>query len=284
MFQLDNPAYGKLQPSSGGSAAILGTKTITENGVYNATDDGVDGYSEVTVETSGVDINEYFGNPTGSEMGNAIYQYIKKVPSLNLSDTTSLGNAFNGWKNLEEVGALDTSNITMFYSMFYGCSKLKGPVTLDISKATNVVQMFTDCYEVEKITLANDENNKYISLNGTFKGCRKLIELNAINCQKVIVISSSVFMECYKLKDFGGLIDIGEAYSTSANENIGDYAISFQFSNDLTHNSLMNIINGLYDIATKGVKAQQLILGSTNLAKLTAEEIAIATNKGWTVS
>jgi hypothetical protein len=31
----------------------LGTKTITENGTYSAKDDGVDGYSEVTVNVSG---------------------------------------------------------------------------------------------------------------------------------------------------------------------------------------------------------------------------------------
>ena len=38
----------------------LGTKTITKNGIYKATDDNLDGYSEVDVKTSGVDINDYF--------------------------------------------------------------------------------------------------------------------------------------------------------------------------------------------------------------------------------
>ena len=37
----------------------LGTKTITSNGIYKATDDNLDGYSEVEVATSGVDINDY---------------------------------------------------------------------------------------------------------------------------------------------------------------------------------------------------------------------------------
>lgn len=46
----------------------------------------------------------------------------------------------------------------------------------------------------------------------------------------------------------------------------------------------MNLINNLYDIASKGCKTQQLKLGATNLAKLSEEEIAIATNKGWSVS
>lgn len=36
--------------SKGGTAATLGTKTIDENGVYNASDDSLDGYSQVTVD------------------------------------------------------------------------------------------------------------------------------------------------------------------------------------------------------------------------------------------
>ena len=46
----------------------------------------------------------------------------------------------------------------------------------------------------------------------------------------------------------------------------------------------MNVINNLYDIKTKGCKVQDLRLGATNLAKLTAEEIQIATDKGFNVS
>ena len=46
----------------------------------------------------------------------------------------------------------------------------------------------------------------------------------------------------------------------------------------------MNVINNLYDIKAKGCKAQQLILGSTNISKLSAEEIAIATDKGFSIS
>lgn len=36
--------------SNSGTTATLGTKTIDENGVYNASDDSLDGYSQVTVE------------------------------------------------------------------------------------------------------------------------------------------------------------------------------------------------------------------------------------------
>jgi hypothetical protein len=43
-------------------------------------------------------------------------------------------------------------------------------------------------------------------------------------------------------------------------------------------------LNGLYDRKTAGYSVLGLQLGSTHLAKLTDEEKAIATNKGWTLS
>ena len=58
--------------------------------------------------------------------------------------------------------------------------------------------------------------------------------------------------------------------------------VSIQFNGSplLTHESLMNIINGLPTVET----TQTLTVGSVNTAKLTEDEIAIATEKGWTVA
>ena len=92
------------------------------------------------------------------------------------------------------------------------------------------------------------------------------------------------FTYCSSLTNFGGLENIGEAYSTTQSANYTYYSLVLNQSSKLTHESLLNVINNLYDIKTKGCNAQKLVLGTTNLAKLTAEEIAIATEKGWTVS
>lgn len=54
----------------GGSSATLGTKEIDENGIYNASSDGLDGYSSVTVDVpapSGSVNLEYTGNGQYSE-------------------------------------------------------------------------------------------------------------------------------------------------------------------------------------------------------------------------
>ena len=46
------------------------------------------------------------------------------------------------------------------------------------------------------------------------------------------------------------------------------------------HDSLMVVINGLQTVTT----TQKLILGATNLAKLTDAEKKVATDKGWTLA
>ena len=54
---------------------------------------------------------------------------------------------------------------------------------------------------------------------------------------------------------------------------------------NLTVQSLLNTLNALYDYVSEGnADVHTCRIGSVALAKLTDEQIAIATNKGWTVS
>jgi hypothetical protein len=93
-----------------------------------------------------------------------------------------------------------------------------------------------------------------------------------------------MFTYCYSLTTLGGFKDLGKAYLTSQSANLSSYSLFLNYSTELTVESLMNVINNLYDIKTAGCNTQILALGSTNTAKLTSDQIAIATNKGWTVS
>ena len=108
--------------------------------------------------------------------------------------------------------------------------------------------------------------------------------LNNPNLKTNLVTNiNSSFQWCDNLTNLGGFENLGESYSTSSNANNSSYQLYLPFEK-LTHESLMNVINNLYDIKTKGCKAQQLVLGSTNISKLSAEELAAGTSKGWTVS
>ena len=53
---------------------------------------------------------------------------------------------------------------------------------------------------------------------------------------------------------------------------------------NLTIESLMNVINNVYDLTANGLSGKSLKFGQTNLDKLTAEQIAVATAKGWTLT
>ena len=209
----------------------LGTKTITKNGVYNATNDNLDGYSQVTVETSGVDINDYFSNivTSNSAYNPNWYASVLKMPPL-------------------KVGGNDPTNGA---GIFYGCTLVEIP-KVDTSEVTYAAQMF------------NSAKAKIIP------------EINASKFTNI----NSILMNCTNLEDFGGLLNLGQAYpDTSIKEYL---ALGLQNSNKLTHDSLMNVLNKVYDIS--GKNTQIINLGSTNLAKLTAEEISICTAKGWSVS
>ena len=66
---------------------------------------------------------------------------------------------------------------------------------------------------------------------------------------------------------------------------IGKNNFNVSYCTKLTHDSLMSIINCLKDYSadTSGTK-WVCTLGTTNLAKLTDAEKAIATQKGWTLA
>ena len=245
----------------------LGTKNITENGVYKASDDELDGYSEVNVETSGVDINEYFDkNIIGGTYTNTGWkQNLKKWRSpLYVTEGTNTAYMFRDFPFDETVlpEVIFPSNEVNLYQMFYNANKLK-----EIPWLINITA---------KTSMAN-----------AFAGCSALVKLNKINCEKVTNISG-VFDSASNLTDFGGFENIGKAFLTTASENFLYYTINMNYGGKWTEQSLINTLNGLYDIKTKGCKPQKVVLGSINLAKLVSEEgqqaLAQAQQYGWNIS
>lgn len=244
--------------------AKLGTKTITQNGTYKAIDDGLDGYSEVNVETSGVDINEYFNSTikSGTYTNPSWKQNIKKWRSPLILEGTSCSNMFREFPFDETVlPEIDVSNVTSFYQMFYQAKNIKEVQWLTGGKATSMASMFAYCTALQKVNL----------LNGEF-----------------VTDVSGMFDGCNNLTDVAGIKDLGKAYLTTASANFLYYTLGLNYSSKLTEQSIINVLNNLYDIKTKGCNVQKINLGSTNLAKLTSEEgqeaLARATNYGWTVA
>ena len=194
---------------------------------------------------------------------------------------------FYGCKEMITVPYFDTSKVTSMERMFYGCKEMITVPNFDTSKVTNFGDMFTSCRKM--ITAPNFDTSNATCMEYFFRDCTQLVNIPEYNAEKVNMIFRFL-TESYELKNMGGLVNLGKAY-TSKRANDSYYTLDVHYCNKLTHDSLMNIINKLYDlnltynVANGGtLYTQQLVIGATNIAKLTSEEIAIATNKGWTVS
>ena len=188
---------------------------------------------------------------------------------------------------------LDFSECTDFQNMFSACSNLSDLSNLNTSSATNMTLCFLNCTSL--ITCPSLDTSNVTSVVGMFDLCSNLTTVNELDFSKVTMCDSSLYKflgGCNNLLNLGGFKDYGKAFLTSVAANYTSYTLDLAGTSDylppsnqnISHDSLMNVINKLYDIATKGCNTQKLILASSNLARLSASEIAIATNKGWTVS
>lgn len=236
---------------------------------------------------------------------------LKRISLKNLIKVENLSDAFNNCNNLKEVYLSDLNSMTNTGGLFKGKNiyidkivmtgltslidsnnmfngtTIKDVTLTDLNSLEDINGMFAYCYDLETLNFTGLNNLQII--NSAFWKCEKLINMPKIDASKFIHVGWA-FSGCSSLKDMGGFTNLGKAYTEQKNNNYV-YCLYLNECNSLTHESLMNVINGLYDLnltynVAGGGKlySQQLVLGSTNLAKLTANEIAIATKKGWTVS
>lgn len=237
-----------------------------------------------------------FNNFDTSNVTDMSYMFVNsKIVSLNLnnfntSNVTDMAYMFSGCNLLQElyVDNFDTSNVTTMTQMFGHCPLTNLDISnFDTSNVTVMFDMFSSCSRLASIKFGDQFNtSKVRSFRDMFywNASLKTLDLSGFDSSNIFNIAD-MFYRCDNLTEIKGCLqNLGQAYDTTKETNYSSYTLKLSDSIYLTHDSLTNIINGLYDIKTKGCKAQKLTLGTINLAKLTAEEIAIATEKGWTVS
>ena len=213
------------------------------------------------------------------------------LTNFDTSKVTSMGNMFYNCQKLTtlDLTNFDTSKVTNMGSMFNNCLSL---TTLDLSSfntsnVTSMSYMFNNCLSLTTLKLTNFDTSKVTSFYQTFYRCNKIVSIPKLNASVSTNVSFFAY-DCKSLTDFGGLENLGQAYSTTQSANYSSYKLDLSTCTALTEQSLINVLTNLYDIKTKGCKTQQVILGSTNLAKLVSEEgqqaLASATEKGWSIS
>lgn len=162
--------------------------------------------------------------------------------------TTSLSSAWQNCYCLErlDISAWDTSNWTIT-SLGYCWSNCRRLQVLDIS-----------AWDVSSWNLTTFSN--------PISGCYSLHTLKFPASMNINTLGLSIDATTFCLQTFNGIIGSGNMnYSNAYN---------------LTRQSLLNIIDKLPQVTS----TKTLALGQHNKNKLTAAEIAVATQKGWTVT
>lgn len=156
---------------------------------------------------------------------------------------------------------LDTSNCSSAMLTFYQCSSLLSVDDLDLSNITSAESMFNGCLALTNV--GNLITPKCEVMKNMFYRCNNLQTIESLDCTAVTNFTD-IFNDCTKL----------------TNIHLMNIKTDLTIPSDLlTHDCLVNLINELVDVG----EVRTLTIGTTNIAKLTAEEIAVATNKNWTL-
>ena len=202
-------------------------------------------------------------NVTHMEHMFANQSLLTSVPLLNTSNVESMANMFSGsvsyappFFNGGTPPLFDTSKVKTIQNMF----DAPGAQTEPTTKSNNMTAL--PLYDFSSVTTC-----AYF-----LRGCRSLHSVPALNFRS-LPITSNDFANIYWAK-YSGIREI----------HIVDihYNFNISFNNLFTREALVEIIGNLRDMT--GSTAKTLTMGATNMAKLTDEDIAVATDKNWTVA
>lgn len=196
------------------------------------------------------------------------YDIIEVPDFLNLNEITDVSNFFAGCYSLRDFKYSGDFNATNSISgLFQQCTNLSGDISINAPNATSANSAFYLCKNINSITLTTAP----LTIYGQ-------IFLNATKLQSVYNLNLGETSEAqYQPFYCSNLTNI-----TFADGSIINNSTSFSSCTKLTVDSILNILNILKDLT--GSTSATLTLGAGNLAKLTDEQKAIATNKNWVLA
>ena len=195
------------------------------------------------------------------------------------SNVTDMSLMFAYSTSLTSVPQLDTSNVTSMYMMFYYCQNLTAVPQFDTSNVTDMSEMFYVCTSLTSVPQLDTSN--VTNMSDMFYNCTSLKSIPPMDCSK---ISSGSVYPLYNsstysyLTDIGGFINMKYSWTSS---------YGLPKCPNLTYESCINILNGLYDFTGNGqtpTSSQGKLKVHANFLTAVGDEISIGTNKGWTIT
>lgn len=281
-------------------------QSISNKGVECSADDKLSTFAEkidsiTTGSTGGT--GEKFVVPKGLKFG---YSTVFDPTIFDTSQLTSMGNMFYGCSRLTslDLSNWNTSNVTDMANMFYDCS---GLTSIDLSGwNTNSLiymeRMFTNCKKLSSLDLSSFNTENITDMSVLFQNCSGLtsVNLSSFNTENVTNMSGmfyentnlkSIDLSNFSLKSCTKMTDMFRFHTTLSNLKLPDLGHNQSCTNldlspcsALTKDSILYLFNNAFDRATAGyTTAFTIKLNAKTKALLSEDEIAIATNKGFTV-
>lgn len=191
--------------------------------------------------------------------GNSVDNLIAYDDTANVKDFEAMFRI----SQVTTIPKLNTSNATDMNTMIYSCQNITTIPLFDTSKVQTMRSMFFECTKLTTIPLLDTSN--VTDMFQIFRYCEKLVTIPALDVSKNMNFTNA-FDGCTSLKS---ILMTGMKVSF-------DISSSIKFERA----DLVTILNNLATVTS----TKTLTMGATNLAKLTEEDKAIATNKGWTLA
>lgn len=223
-------------------------------------------------------------------------------PEGALTQVTNMSGAFEGCRSLTSISFPEGSltNVKTIRSGFDFCYSLTEVIFPNgaLTQTTVIDRLFYDCRNLERVYIQPGALSNLIEMYAAFRNCFNISEVifydgDLTNVEEM----TSAFYDCENLQRLvfpqGALTQVTSAnYVFGLRNSLTNLEIynlpdkdldTFGFANctALTLQSLQNILNAL-PVTTSSYR--RCTIGTTNLNKLSAADIQIATDKGWALA
>lgn len=194
---------------------------------------------------------------------------ITSISLPSLPSVTNMCGCFAGCYSLTSISLPELPNVENMDNCFQSCSSITSISLPELPNVTIIRYCFMDCSSLESVSISSLP--KLTMISRCFENCSSLTSISLPSLPNVLG-----FQNCFK-----GCTSLENLEIGAINYDLDD--IEFWALSDCTKlsvDSLLNVINALPTF-TSGFHT--CTIGTTNLAKLSSEQIAVATAKNWTL-